>query len=192
MFRKLATFAVVLASLAVSMGPAAADAQGYAEDEFGVGFFYGNFNQSPLTVLLAGGPASGFCDGEPSVAPARVFDRADGTVDFKVNDKDQPIYLYYTDADAPVWLGQVCADIAVGGAEPEPFAVGTADLKVRWTVVDESTLDVFNSVNGTAIDTDGTIYRVQASADLIAIDGVPQGNPEDFVEFSVTEVAKGR
>lgn len=68
-----------------------------------------------------------------------MFPRNDGTVDLKVNDKDQPIYLYYETefGDAPTWLDAVCPGISEGDPPPEPFATGTADLKVRISVISE-------------------------------------------------------
>ena len=120
-----------------------------------------------------------------------MFLRDDGTVDLKVNDKDQPIYLYYTDFnDIPEWLGAVCPGIAGGEAPPEPFATGEADLKVRITVVSENLLDIFNSVNGKATGTDGTEYKVRGTADLIVENGVPVGDPREFVGFKLTEIRR--
>ena len=97
MHRKLMALFAVVAVLVGLGGPANADPQGFVEDEFAVGFFYGTFDQSPNVALFAGGPIEEYCVADPGTAPLRTFLRNDGTVDLKVNDKDQPIYLYYTD-----------------------------------------------------------------------------------------------
>jgi hypothetical protein len=194
--RQLFAF-VVLLLVGVAV-PANADPQGYIEDELGVGYFYGTFDQSPNVTLLAGGTAEDFCEanpedpfnGEPETAPLRVFLRTDGAVDLKVNDKDQPIHLYYTELDGPPWIEQVCAAYFEDGTAPQPFASGIADLKVRVSVVSENLVDVFNSVNGTATGTDGREYKVRAWADLIVEDGVPVGDPADFVGFQLTEIRR--
>jgi hypothetical protein len=181
--------ATVIASMMIVVGlggPASASPQGHIPAPFEVGFFYGTFNQNPNVVLLAGGTAQEFCPSDPGVADSRIFLRKNGVVDIKVNDKNQPIYLYEIDfPGAPQWLDQVCS-----GAidSPEPFASGTADLKVRISVLSESVVDVFNSVNGKAMGTDGTHYKVRASADLIVENGIPLGNPEDFVTFDLKEI----
>ena len=66
-----------------------------SEDEYG--YFYGTFDETPNVALFAGGTIDEFCFGDPGTAPFRIFLRNDGTVDLKVNDKQQPIYLYYTE-----------------------------------------------------------------------------------------------
>jgi hypothetical protein len=196
------TVTAVLAAcllLAGSATTAFAAPQGYIEDELGVGYFYGTFGEDPDVVLLVGGTAEEFCldnpddpfNAEPGTAPLRLFLRPDGAVDLKVNAKDQPIYLYHSDVgDGPVWIAQVCAEFFTSGTAPEPFASGTADLKVRISVVSEDLVDVFNSVNGTATGIDGTEYKVRASADLVVENGVPQGDPTDFVDFQLTEIRR--
>lgn len=180
---------LLLAAVAVMAGlstPASANPQGYIEGQEEVGFFYGTFDQSPNIALLAGGTAEEFC-GELGTAPSRVFLRSDGTVDIKVNAKNQRIYLYEIDSPGvPPWLDQVCS----GELTPTPFAEGTADLKVRISVLSESVVDVFNSVNGKATGTDGTEYKVRASADLIVENGMPVGNPADFVSFDLREIKR--
>src|SRR5665811_2594345 len=104
-------------------------------------------------------------------------------------DKDQPIYLYYTEFnDIPIWLGSICPGIAAGDAPPEPFAAGDADLKVRITVVSEDLLEVSNSVNGKATGTDGTQFKVRGTANLTVENGVPLGDPREFVGFKLTEI----
>lgn len=187
--RLIAIFTVML--MVGVAAPASADPQGFIEDEFEYGFFYGTFDQSPNVALFAGGRIEEFCFGDPGTAPLRVFLRNDGTVDLKVNDKDQPIFLYDTEFnDIPTWLGAICPGIAGGVAPPEPFATGDADLKVRITVVSDDLLEIFNSVNGKATGTDGTEYKVRGTADLIVENGVPLGDPREFVGFKLTEIRR--
>ena len=187
--RLIAIFTVML--MVGVAAPASADPQGFIEDEFEYGFFYGTFDQSPNVALFAGGRIEEFCFGDPGTAPLRVFLRNDGTVDLKVNDKDQPIFLYDTEFnDIPTWLGAICPGIAGGDTPPEPFAMGDADLKVRITVVSDDLLEIFNSVNGKAIGTDGTEYKVRGTADLIVENGVPLGDPREFVGFKLTEIRR--
>ncbi len=197
--RNVVTVLAALVLLASAATAAMAAPQGYIEEEFGVGYFYGTFGEDPDVVLLVGGTAEEFCldnpddpfNAEPGTAAGRTFLRTDGSIDFKVNAKDQPVNLYYSEVgDGPIWITQVCDDYLAGGPAPEPFASGTADLKVRISVASETLVDVFNSVNGTATGTDGTEYKVRASADLVVEDGVPQGNPADFVDFELTEIRR--
>lgn len=196
------TLVIVAATLAMLLGlvtAASAEPQGYIEDQLNVGYFYGTFDDTPNVVLLVGGTAEQFCldnpddpfNGEPGTAPLRTFLRQDGSVDLKVNDKDQPIHLYYSGlTDGPPWIEQVCEDFFNGQSIPEPFASGAADLKVRISIVSDDLVDVFNSVNGKAAGVDGTEYKVRASADLIVVDGVPVGDPADFVSFELTEIRR--
>ncbi|MGI9610949.1 MAG: hypothetical protein ACR2NL_11720 [Acidimicrobiia bacterium] len=190
MFKRLVAGVVVMLVVGVA-APVSADPQGFIEDEFEYGFFYGTFDQNPNVALFAGGPVEDFCFGDPGTAPLRVFLRKDGTVDLKVNDKDQPIYLYYTEFnDIPTWLGAICPGIADGAAPPVPFASGDADLKVRFTIVSDDLLEIFNSVNGKATGTDGTEYKVRGTADLVVENGVPVGDPREFVGFKLTEIRR--
>ena len=172
--------------------PASADPQGFIEDEIEYGFFYGTFDESPNVALFAGGTIDEFCGDDPGSAPLRVFLRNDGTVDLKVNDKDQPIYLYYTQFnDIPAWLDAICPGIIEeGDTPPEPFATGDADLKVRISLISEDLVEVFNSVNGKATGTDGTEYKVRGTADLVVKDGIPVGDPREFVGFKLTEIRR--
>lgn len=190
----------MLAAVAMLMGlaaPAGAEPKGHIEAELGVGYFYGTFDQSPNIQLVVGGTAEEFCDdnpddpfnAEPGVAPLRIFLRSDGSTDLKVNDKNQPINLYETElADGPAWISQVCA----GEIEAELFATGFADLKVRISLVSEDLIDVFNSVNGKATGINGAEYKVRAAADLTVENGVPVGDPSDFVSFEMNEIKRGK
>lgn len=183
-------------------GTASAEARGYIADELAVGYFYGTFGDGPQWTLLVGGTAEEFCldnpddpfAAEPGSAPLRVFPRRDGAVDLMVNDKDQPVYLYdQTEGDAPEWIGAVCANLFDDDPTttvPEPYASGTADLKVRISVVSDDLVDVFNSVNGELAAVDGRQYRVRASADLVVENGVPVGDPSDFVSLVLTEIRR--
>ncbi len=112
------------------LGPATAHAepQGYIQDEYEVGLVYGTFNESPNPnlTLLVGGTVEEFCPADPGTAPMRVFLRNDGTVDLKVNDKDQPIYLYEQSVgDSFDWIDAVCAaarrQLGRGGALRERY-----------------------------------------------------------------------
>lgn len=195
MSKRLIAGVVVMLMVGVA-APASADPQGYVEGEFEYGFFYATFDQTPNVALFAGGTFEEFCITDPGTAPLRVFSRNDGTVDLKVNDKDQPIYLYYKtdfgdDIDPiPTSLEAVCPGIADGDAPPEPFATGTADLKVRISVISDDLLEIFNSVNGKATGIDGTEYKVRGTADLIVENGAPVGEPRDFVGFKLTEIRR--
>lgn len=183
---------VTLMLLVVVAAPATANAKGFIEDDFAYGFFYGTFDETPNVAMFAGGQLEEFCGlNDPGTAPLRVFLRSDGTVDLKVNAKDQPIYLYETEFnDIPEWLGAICPGIDAGDAPPAPFATGEADLKVRISLVSDSVQEIFNSVNGKATGTDGTEYKVRGTADLVVEDGVPVGDPRDFVGFKLTQIRR--
>jgi hypothetical protein len=174
----------------VVAAPATADSKGFIEAELNYGYFYGTFNQTPNVAVFAGGRIEEFCigDGEPGTAPLRVFLRNDGTVDLKVNDKDQPIYLYHTGSnDIMDWLGEICGGFI---EVPVPFATGEADLKVRITEVSKGFAEIFNSVNGKATGTDGTEYKVRGTADFIVEGGPPLGLPEDFIDLKVKKIRR--
>lgn len=204
----------------VVLGPATAHAEplGYDQGSTGVALVYGTFNPPGETnqVLLVGGDLQGFCEAGPvgpgpGEAPARFFTRNDGTLDVNVNDKDQPIYLYEQAVGDAIsdWFPEVCDAFAGGVALPPAVAQGTADLKVRDSVISDESIEVFNSVNGrlTATDGSGTRYRVRGSADfalapLLDPDGdpildpngdsilVPDGDPADFVSFDLKELRR--
>jgi hypothetical protein len=191
MRRSLTLLATVMVLMGLMAAPAVADPQGFIEDELETGFFYGTFDQSPNVALFEGGRIEEVCLDDTTTAPLRVFLRNDGTVDLKVNDKDQPIYLYHTEFnDIPDWLAVICPLIAGGDTPPDPFATGEADLKVRITDFSGGNLEIFNSVNGKATGTDGTEYKVRATADLIVKNGVPLGDPRDFIDFKLTEIRR--
>jgi len=176
------------------LGPATAQAepQGYIQDVFPVGYVYGTFDEDPNLTLIVGGTVEEYCPADPGAAPVRVFLRNDGAVDLKVNDKDQPIYLYkQTVGDAFDWIDGVCSELSDEDTDVvQPYASGTADLKVRISIISDDLVDVFNSVNGELVASDGAEYRVRASADLIVENGVPVGNPADFVSLKLTEIRR--
>lgn len=191
MRRQKLIVSLVLVGMIGIAAPAGAASQGFIEDELDYGFFYGTFDQNPNIALFAGGPIEDICFGDPGTAPLRVFFKNDGTVDLKVNDKEQPIFLYETEFnDIPTWLDAVCPGIAGGADAPDPFASGTADLKVRISDLGGGDVEIFNSVNGKATGTDGTEYKVRGTADLVLKAGVPQGDPKEFVGFKLTEIRR--
>lgn len=186
---------VVLVAIAV---PALAEPRGYDKEDLAIGYFYGTFDPSDNLLLLAGAPAEAFCadnpdnpfDASPGEAPSRVYERNDGSVDVRVDDKRQPIYLYESGAisEAPAWIAGVCTD----QIEPNLIAEGTANLKVRDTYLftDGPPTRLFNSVNGKAIAPDGTTYKVRASADIPFGDSGPIGIPPDWVSLEVTRIKR--
>jgi hypothetical protein len=187
--RLVAAFTVILV-IGVA-APAGAEPQGFIEGEFEYGWFYGTFDESPNVALFAGGTLEEFCFADPGTAKLRTFLRNDGSVDLKVNDKDQPIYLYLTDFnDIPVWLDAVCPGIAEGAAAPEPFASGMADTKVRISEGTGDRVEIFNSVNGKATGTDGTSYKVRGTADYVVEGGELVGDPRDLVGFKLIEIGR--
>ncbi len=177
---------------------ASAQPQGHIRDELGVGFFYGTFDQDPNISVLVGGRAEDFCEAnpddpfnaEPGSAPLRVFPRDDGSLDLRADDNGQPIHLYSQSVGGgPEWITAVCEAYFADGTIPEPLASGTAHLKVRLSI-DGNVVDVFNSVNGIATGSDGTAWKVRAWADLVVVDGVPQGNPADFVGTEIIAIRR--
>ncbi len=196
----LVAAATVVGTAAISV-PAHADPQGYIEVETGVGYFYGTFDQDPNYVLIVGGSAQEFCEdapddpfgnAEPGTATARIFER-NGVTKIKVNSSNQPLYLYEYPTDGPEFIAAFCDiyfDDDPATTVPEPVAHGSGNLKVRTTVFSESAVDVFNSVNGTLEAADGTDYKVRAAADVFVQDGMPVGEPSDFVSFSLKEIRR--
>lgn len=197
--RRAATVvAMVIALLLAGAATASAQPRGHVRTETGVGYVYGTFDQDPNVTVLVGGTVEDFCvdnpddpfNAEPGSAPQRAFFDDDGSVKFRVDDNGQPIHLYYQSiGGGPEWIEAVCADYVVTGVVPEPFASGTGHLKVRLAI-DGNVVDVFNSVNGIAVGEDGTAYKVRAWADLVLVDGVPQGNPEEFVGAEIVQIRR--
>lgn len=189
MKRLIAGLAVI--AMAGVAAPASAGAEAPLQDEFEYAFFYGTFDESPNVAMFAGGTLEEVCFDDAGSAPLRVFFRSDGSVDLKVNAKNQEIYLYRTDFnDIPEWLDAVCPGIVGGADAPEPFAEGVANLKVRISEGADGLVEVFNSVNGKATGTDGTNYKVRGAADLVIDKGELQGDPRDFVSFDLKKIGR--
>jgi hypothetical protein len=193
-----AALAAAVISAALIPAPAHAGPRGATQEEYGVGFFYGTFDEDPNYVLLVGGRAEDFCvdnpddpfNAEPGVAQARVKERRNGVRTVKVNSEGQPINLYESAGDGPTFIEEFCDvyfDEDPATSVPEPVASGTARLKVR-DKISGSTVDVFNGVKGFLEADDGTQYKVRASADLVVEDGVPVGDPADFVSFRLRQI----
>ncbi|MEM7286879.1 MAG: hypothetical protein AAF480_11050 [Actinomycetota bacterium] len=193
-WRQLAGALLVVATASVGLvAHAAADGKRFSEEPFEVGFFYGTFGESPNTFLLVGGTVEEFCeagpDGGPGTATAKIRERKDGTTRVKVKSWNQPMYLYEADIEGvPPWLDQVCGTYFTDGTAPEPFASGSGFLKVRDTIHSPDYIEVFNKVRGYLHEPDGTKYKVRASADFVLRNGVPDGDPEDFVSFSLRKL----
>lgn len=199
--RYAAAAAATLTLVTGATSVAHAEPQGHVRTDIGVGYFYGTIGEAENVAVLTGGTAEEFCDAdpdqpfdaEPGSAQGRLFFRTDGSLDIHVNSRQQPIHLYDTGPlDGPPWINQFCAAYFAGEPTPEPFATGTAHLKVRTSVISDDLIDVFNSINGTATAADGTHYKLRASADLIVENGAPVGDPSDFVTFSKREIKRGQ
>ncbi|HSM44035.1 MAG TPA: hypothetical protein VK969_03360, partial [Acidimicrobiia bacterium] len=145
MRRKITMLVTVVAMIMAAAAPAVAEPQGFIENEFPYGFFYVNFDDG--VSVFAGGPVESFCGGDPGTAPSRVYERNDGSVDLMVDARNQPFWVYQSEVDPPVLLEQVCTGQI---APPEPFDIGSGNLKVRISVLPDGVLEVSNSVNGKA------------------------------------------
>lgn len=183
MRRKMTLLVMVTAMIVASAAPAWAQSRGFVEDEFQYGFFYANFDAG--VSVFVGGPVESFCEGEPGSAPLRVFERKDGSVDLKVDAKNEPIWVYQSDIDPPVLVEQVCTGQI---APPEAFATGTANLKVRISILTDGTEEIFNSLNGKATAVDGTQWKIRTWADFSVVDGVLQGDPAEFQGVRIQQI----
>lgn len=180
--RAAAAIAAVVALLALSTG---AHAAGYAEVPFEEGgFFYGDLDAGIL--LFSGESAEGFCDGDDVVHDARLFNGADGSLTFKVDGSTQPLFLYATPLDAPVFADATCAALEAGEPIVEPFATGQGEVRMRFTINADGTLHMVNSAIGSVVDETGATWRVRGHADLMIVDGVPVGSPMDFQGLQYT------
>lgn len=184
MRRKMTLLVMVIAMIVASATPALAQSRGFVEDELQYGFFYANLDAE--VSVFAGGPVESFCEGDPGSAPLRVFERKDGSVDLKVDAKNEPIWVYQSNIEPPVLLGQVCTGQI---APPEAFATGTADLKVRISITD-GTEEISNGVNGKATAADGTRWKVRTWADFSVVDGVLQGDPAEFQGVKIRQIGR--
>ena len=107
-------------------------------------------------------------------------------------------YFYGTFGQSPniaLLVGGRAEEFCEGDPGTAPSRVflrsdGSVDIKVRVSVLSESLVDVSNSVNGKATGIDGTEYEVRGWADLIVENGVPVGDPEDFVGFELKEIRR--
>ena len=184
--RPMAVIVAVVALLAVATG---AHAAGYSEVPFEEGgFFYGDLEAGIL--LFSGESAEGFCDGDDVVHDARLFEKADGSLTFKVDGSTQPLYLYATPLDAPVFAEATCDALAAGEPIVEPFAVGEGTVRMRFTINSDGTMHMVNSAIGSVVDEDGTTWRVRGHADLMIVDGVPVGSPTEFQGLQYTPTGR--
>lgn len=185
------TLSVLVTTIGLVFGlVAAATAQGFEE---GVvtegGLFYGNFDEDVL--LFVGETTADICNGEEQPThEARVFEHEDGSIVTKVDGSVQPIYLYSSDLGAPEFIGATCAAMFDGDESTvpvEPFAAGEGTVRMRVTIEPAGTLEIVNTTVGSATAGDGTTYRVRAWADLMIVDGVPQGDPADFQGLRIAQ-----
>ena len=188
----------MVATVGAAAIPANVHAHGHDDSwpDAPVGFVYGTFDQEPNLTLLVGGTVEEFCrnkpddpfNAQPGSSPTRVKERRDGSTVIRIRDHAEPVHLYEVDnPNAPEWIAGVCANLFDGDPAtvvPAPFASGSAKLRARIHI-DGGTVDVFNAARGRVVAADGTVYRVKASADLVVEDGVPQGDPADFVKLDV-------
>lgn len=189
----LATMLIAAFALVGSATTASADRGNVTEVPYEYGLFYSTFDESPNTFLLAGGTAEEFCESDPETGPgmttARITERSDGSTLVRVDDRGQAIHLYTADADdAFEWLDRVCAEFFAGIAAPQPFASGTAKLRIRDRIHPDGRVEVFNGVLGRATAADGTRYVVAGWADFEVVDGAPIGDPADFVGFRIRQI----
>lgn len=183
MTRKTTMLVTAIAVIVAAAAPAGAEPKGFVQGELQYGFFYANFDAG--VSVFAGGPVESFCDSDPGRAPLRVFERNDGSVDLMVDASNQPIWVYQSFLEPPVLVEQVCSGQI---APPEAFATGTANLKVRISILGNGGEEVFNGVNGKATAGDGTQWKVRTWADLTVIDGIPQGDPAEFQGVKIQQI----
>ncbi len=191
--RGLVAAIATLAMLSVTLvSPAdAANRRVFQVDE-PIGFFYGTFEADDNYVMVVGGPAEAFCEeypedpflGAPGSAKALVIENADGSGEVRVESFGQPLFIYESGPlEAPPFIYSFCDAYFAGEPTPEPFAEGTAKLKVRDQWDANGNVQVFNQARGRVLDAEGNQYYVHGSADFEVIGGELQGNPADFVDF---------
>jgi hypothetical protein len=187
--RRRLLFGLMLVAMMVVALPATAGDKTSVGGTYQYGFFYGTFDETDNTALFTGGPIESFCGDDPGALAMRESEKNDGSIHLKARGSGQPIYLYETDAnDIPTWLygpGGLCEQLAGGGEAPEPFAEGRAMVRVHDVIRSDGIVEAFNATSGWASDTDGTRYRVRASAELEIGPGGPIGDPRDFVSFDL-------
>ena len=190
----------VLAMLAVAFaGPADAGSRRVTRVDAAIGFFYGTFEADGNYVMMVGGTAEEFCDdspddafqGSPGTAKGLLIENADGSGEFRVQSFGQPLYIYESGPlGAPPFVNSVCDAYFAGEPTPQPFAEGTAKLKVRDQFEANGDVQVFNQARGRVTDADGNQYYIHGSADFEVVGGELQGNPADFVEFEMKRFPK--
>ncbi|MEZ5225956.1 MAG: hypothetical protein R2710_04590 [Acidimicrobiales bacterium] len=199
MFKQLMAATAIVGSVLAPAGLAGASEHRPLVQEIGIGLVYETFDETDNQMLFVGGSVGEFCEdnpadpfnAEPGSAMARVFVHRDGAVTVKATNQEQPAYLYRTGAaGGPPWIEAVCADMANGAEPPEAFATGAVALKLRVTEHSPDLVDVFNSTRGTVTSADGSRFRVRSKADFILENGMPAGDPTDFVELDVRPMCR--
>ena len=158
-------------------------------------FFYG-FDGG--YVLFTGATPEDLCyDTPPPLAPAKVFERRDGTFTVKARGiKGIDLFLYEFDGPAPALIGATCealfdGDPATTPLQPMAVGTGTERLTIRGTEGpdDIGGFHVANSARGTVKSTDGTRWKVRGHASFdVGEDGVPIGEPSHFQGLRVRQI----
>lgn len=157
--RLVVAMTLILIAAAAAAAAAAAEAEpgGFVQGETHSGFLYANFGAEGS--VSAGGPLELSCggDGDVASAPLVVLERNDGSVDLMVDARNQPIWVYRSTLEAPVLVNLTCtAEIA----PREAFATGSANLRVRITILGAGVQEASNGVNGKAA-LDGTHWKAR-------------------------------
>ncbi|MDN4472564.1 hypothetical protein [Demequina zhanjiangensis] len=166
--------------------------QGYDLEDVGVGRFYGGWDYGVL--LFTHDPVDEICMGAPEpIESAKMFTRADGSLDFMISALQVPIYLYHSNMDAFDFLDMNCAAILDGDPTTVPddyFASGEANFKERVTIHPNGDEEHFNGVNGFATDMDGQSWKVRTWADFEIIDGDFIGHPSEFQGLIIHKIRR--
>lgn len=190
--RTITVIAVTIMMLsALVIAAQAQGSGGFDEETHQEGLFYGDFDQEIL--LFAGATTEDFCNEDEPIHDARVFHRADGSVDIKVDASEQPIYLYSSPLGAPELIDATCEAMFDGDPDTvplEPFALGDGLVRMRIEIAPDGTAHVVNSTVGNASSADGTTWRVRGWADLMIVDGMPVGDPADFQGLRVVQTGR--
>lgn len=187
--RLLTTLAV--AAIALTTVTSSAHARGYERVQLVEGLFYGNFDEDVL--LFMGSTAQDFCNDLEPVHDAREFHRADGSIELRVDRSAHPIYLYSSPLGAPELIDATCD--AMFDEDPatvpiEPFAAGDGLVRMRIEIAPDGTVHVVNSTVGSASSADGSTWKVRGWADLMIVDGRPDGDPADFQGLRVARAGR--
>jgi hypothetical protein len=180
---------VMLVGLAV---PAAADQGVEVDHAYEYGYFYGTFDPVTNVFMTAGAPAEDFCpdgfEGSPAITTSRTSVDEDGSVHVRARTGGVEIHLYDVTgyAEAPPWISDVCA----GLVDAEAFASGVGVMEIHDTYLfaEGPPARLFNSVDGHAFGSDGSKYRVHASAEIPFDGGDPVGTPPEWVSFELTQL----